>query len=311
MGFKLTEAALEVLAAAPPVGKRRQRAAEGSLSHIERLALVALANSARDDTGLAWPSQPTLAGIGGCSANAIGPALAALKAAGHISIMPGRRGRFPLYLVHPGGLADHSPLPLQTVRAHLSKGRFSPADQGDVVAWLAGLGRLGSEAACAAIRQAATRALSSRRKTPPTVGGVDGSELSPSPPNGCDSPPQRLRLTPPAIGDEPIMEPPIEPTARVTSSDIGQRERPADPQQGAIQGCATGIATPGAPAKALKRAAAFDWSGEPHDVLARLRAARGDAAARLEGMSETEALEAVARAQRQLVWHKSKPLRAA
>lgn len=290
MGFKLTEAALEVLAAAPPVGKRRQRAAEGSLSHIERLALVALANSARDDTGLAWPSQPTLAGIGGCSANAIGPALAALKAAGHISIMPGRRGRFPLYLVHPGGLADHAPLPLQTVRAHLSKGRFSPADQGDVVAWLAGLGRLGSEAACAAIRQAATRALSSRRKTPPTVGGVDGSELSPSPPNGCDSPPQRLRLTPPAIGDEPIMEPPIEPTARVTSSDIGQRERPA---------------------KALKRAAAFDWSGEPHDVLARLRAARGDAAARLEGMSETEALEAVARAQRQLVWHKSKPLRAA
>lgn len=298
MGFKLTGAALGVLSAAPPVGRRREQAAEGSLSHIERLALVALANSARDDTGLAWPSQPTLARIGGCSANTIGPALAALDAAGHISIMPGRHGRFALYLVHPGGMGDDAPLSIEAVRAHLSHGRFSASDQGEVVAWLARLGRLGSEAACAAIRQAATRALRSSRKAPPTVGGVDRAEGRPNTPSHCNPPSQPLGESPPAVGGEPRIEPEIESIAREPSPDTGEAQRPADPQQRAIQ---RGTSAAVAPVETTK---ANSWRtkyhGKPSEVLERLRAAGGVDAAKLEGMSEAEALQEVKRAQRLL-----------
>lgn len=310
MGFKLTGAALGVLSAAPPVGRRREQAAEGSLSHIERLALVTLANSARDDTGLAWPSQPTLARIGGCSANTIGPALTALDATGHISIMPGRHGRFALYLIHPGGMGDDAPLSLEAVRAHLSHGRFSAGDQGEVVAWLAKLGRLGSEAACAAIRQAATRALRSSRKAPPTVGGVDRAEGRPDTPSHCDLPPQPLGESPPAVGGEPRIEPEIEPIAREASSDKGEAQRPADPQQGAIQRGAFGIDVPGKSARCAMRETAFDWRGEPSEVLERLRAGGGVDAAKLEGKSDAEALEMI-RATQRILFARSSNVKAA
>jgi len=194
MGFNLMKAAGAALEAAPPIGRRRAGAAKGSLSPSARLALVCLANAARDETGLAWPSQATIAGFAGCSVNTIGAALADLAAAGHLSAMPNRAGRFPLYLVHPGGVARYQPVTAKAVRDHLKL--FSESEREQALAWLAGLGHIEGPDGAAIIRASAAKSLRRRDKTPPTVGGVPAAHppptAAPHPPSRCAPPPQRL-----------------------------------------------------------------------------------------------------------------------
>jgi hypothetical protein len=196
MGFRLMQEAFGAIKAAPPIGKRRAGAAKGSLSAPARLALLGLADAARDETGLAWPSQATLVRVAGCSVNTIGAALAELLAdgpEGHLSAMPGRAGRVPLYLVHPGGLARYEPVPAPDVRAHLAAGRFSEGEREKALAWLAGLGHIKGPAGTTAIIRGAVKSPRRRNKTPPTIGEVPAAH----PPNGWATPPQLLGTNPP------------------------------------------------------------------------------------------------------------------
>ncbi len=192
MGLDLRKVAYQVIQAAPPIGKRKGSAAPGSMSAFERLALLKLADVARDNTRLAWPSLPTLAAFAGCSKNAIGPAVKALEAAGHITAMPARPGRFAVYLVHPGGFAHFAPITQNAARAHLELGRFDLQAREAILSWLARLGVAPPE------------------DTPPTAGGVwsaAANETDSNSPNGWTTPPQRLGHTPPCAGPEPGREP--------------------------------------------------------------------------------------------------------
>lgn len=295
MGWRMMQAAQEALEAAPAIGKRRAGAAVGSLSLPARLALVCLANAARDETGLAWPSQATIASFAGCSVNSVAAALAdlaAAKAAGHLSAMPNRAGRVPLYLVHPGGMARYQPVPAPAVRAHLAAGRFSEGEREEALAWLAGLGHIEGPAGTAAIIRGAVKSLRRRDKTPPTIGEVPAAH----PPSHCALPPQSLRHTPPAIGDEPSKE-----TEKETESgcDLRAAGEPAESEAEALRGGAGGKDALQASGGALG-----DWRAieraDPQDVLRCLLAAGDARAARLAGMSEAEALAAVADMKRTL-----------
>ncbi|MFC3098857.1 helix-turn-helix domain-containing protein [Alteraurantiacibacter palmitatis] len=295
MGWRMMQAAQEALEAAPPIGKRKACAAKGSLSPSARLALVCLANAARDETGLAWPSQATIASFVGCSVNTIGSALAdlaAAKAAGHLSAMPNRAGRVPLYLVHPGGMARYQPVPAQAVRSHLAAGRFSEGEREEALAWLAGLGHIEGPAGAAIIRASAVKSLRRRDKTPQAIGEVPAAH----PPSHCALPPQPLRHTPQAIGDEPSKE-----TEKETESGCDPRAagEPAESEAEALREGAGGKGALRASGGALD-----DWRdierADPQDVLRCLLAADDARAARLAGMSEAEALAAVADMQRTL-----------
>lgn len=302
MGVKLTWAAILAAQAAPPVGKRRDQAAAGSLSTPERMALTLLAHAAQDNSPLAWWSLPKLAEVVGCSLNTIGPAVATLATAGHVTIMPGRTGLKPFYLVHPGGgsVGSVPELKLADVSAHLENPRagLSRADRAAALDWLTQLGLLGGAARSAAIVRATTRTLRASRTTPPTIGGVGIAEIGQDTPNHCGHPPQPLEPSPPTIGGEPIIEPEKEPVARGMAAPMTEGPPPTDPQQEAIQRMAAGTAAPGTPTKANQWRT--KWMGPASEVLARLRAAGGPDAARLGSMSDTEALEAVQRQQRLL-----------
>ncbi len=349
MAYELRKDADRVIEAAAPIGKRRQGALAGSMSAFERLALSKLAQAARDDTRLAWPSQPTIAAYAGCSKNAIGPALQALEDAGHISTMPGRTGRFAVYLVHPGGRGSIAPLSAEAVKAHLARGKFDNGSREAVLIWLAQLGLIPGGAAIQALCRNMGRALSAQRITTPTAGGVmvDGAtsaattptdggvpEPHPSlsdrrPPNGWDEPSQRLGNTLPMVGAESEKEPEKESSAAASKAraPLPPTERQVVPvppaateaQCGELQVTAGDIRTlidAAAPigqaisAPRATRQSRIDYSGTATEFLQRLLEGGGDYAAKAQAVPEGDRLEWAAK-QQQLHRGRSSNVRAA
>lgn len=199
------------------------------MSAFERLALSKLAQAARDETRLAWPSQPTIAAYVGCSKNAIGPALQALEGAGHISTMPARPGLLAVYLVHPGGRAMLAPVAPEAVKAHLARGKFDAGSMDAVLIWLAQLGVIAGGAALKAVCRGTARALSANRNTTPTAGVVsEGAQAGRkgNTPNHWAHPPQPLGATTPTIGVESVREPEMDSPAR--NFDVLSPKPPAD-----------------------------------------------------------------------------------
>jgi len=296
MGFRLMQDAFGALEAAPPIGKRRASAAKGSLSPPARVALLCLANAARDETGLAWPSQATLARFAGYTMRTISAVLAELLAdgpEGHLSAMPGRAGRVPLYLVHPGGLARYEPVPAQAVRAHLAAGRFSEGEREEALAWLAGMGHIEGPTAAAAILKKTAKRLCPREEPLKPLRGFQPSTpetIAQDPGNHFQGPRKPFPGTPETISDEPINEPINEP---VKEPGMWLRAREiagarAERAQGALRGGAM---------RADWRAIA---SAEPREALRQLLAAGDARAERLAEMPEDEALAAVEDIQRTL-----------
>jgi len=134
------------------------------LSIAQRAALFWLADTAPDDTALTWLGQEALAGLIGCAANYMGKTVAALVAAGMVTVWR-RSGRVPLYLVHPQGIDALPPIQAKAVRSHLRSGRFNAPEIGEVIAWLSALGVM----------------IGSANKTPQLSLGV--SSKRPPPPN--------------------------------------------------------------------------------------------------------------------------------
>lgn len=166
-----------------------------TLSTTSVAALLLLVDGAPDEAPLTWPAHGTLAKWIKCRENYICTVLAAIEAAGFMTVWR-RSGRGSVYLIHPEGRARLAPLASKAVRRQL-RGHFSTADIDAALAWLAEIGALDRPAA---------------RATPPLSRGVrtsPGKAL-----HSVEGPPStQSRATPPLSRDEPKVNPNLKPSA--------------------------------------------------------------------------------------------------
>ncbi len=166
-----------------------------TLSTTSVAALLLLVDGAPDEAPLTWPAHGTLAKWIKCRENYICTVLAAIEAAGFMSVWR-RSGRGSVYLIHPEGRAHLVPLASKAVRRQL-RGHFSTADINAALVWLADIGALDRSGA---------------RATPPLSRGVhtsQGKALH----SVEGAPSTQSRGTPPLSRDEPKENPKLKPNA--------------------------------------------------------------------------------------------------
>jgi len=266
-------------------------------SPTAKSVLLVLSFWANQNTGLQWHSVDSIADATEFSSKSVRRALGALEEGGHISRL-NFSGKQTLMLIHPDG-ADPLDLSIETATTHLRSCRklFDEPTIAQAVAWLASLGRLPQAEAAQSITGLAKSAIRSRKKstTPDRVSRVTDTDPGHSVPAPWSESPRTLDTV--TTEQERTQK---EPKSRDPVS--GSK----DPDTSAARRAKPGSRQPKAnyfrehQAKFNGERERIDWRGEPKEVLERLRKAGGEAASKLKGKSDADALAMIEETQRVL-----------
>jgi len=266
-------------------------------SPTAKSVLLVLSFWANQTTGLQWHSVDSIAEATEFSNKSVRRALGALEERGHISRL-NFSGRQTLMLVHPDG-ADPIDLSIETATTHLRSCRklFDEPTIAQAVAWLASLGRLPHAEVARSIAGLAKSAIRARKKstTPDRVSGVTDADPGHSVPAAwSESPPTLDTVTTEQerTQKEPKPRDPVS-VSKDPDTSAARRTKPGPRQTNA--NCFRKHR-----AKSNRRLERVDWRGDPKEVLERLRAAGGEAASKLKGKSDADALAMIEEAQRVL-----------